>query len=694
MQRNMGNPFRITKSTDLTDHQILDLWVDVAGEDALVDVARPASLMPMLILGGKGSGKTHLMRYFSFALQRLRFEKQGLTCLQGVGADRYIGVYLRCGGLNSDRFCGKGQSEDVWKDLFAYYCELWLAQELLDIANTVLSEKAELGDVEQDVARRVEQLFDKWPFPESTDISGVRHAIEHIQKGLDFKINNVSLTGDLDIDILVTRGKLVFGIPRILAAVLQPTIGQDVVTVYMLDEFENLTSAQQRFINTLVREKEVASTFKIGARLYGIKTYATYSDGEENQKDSEFELLPLDQKLRTSKNYPEFCRALIAKRLDQGGIYAPPMREDMATKLNAFFETVDDSWNSAYWRDVVSKHKPLERPHLKELRKNLQAGLKSGISVGIETEGGIDAVVEAVSVVDFPILEKANVLLLYQAWAGGGDLAASSKQIFDDANVFLSADSSSARTRVKQTLDHFRNDLAAQLLRDCDEKATYAGIDSFIEMSEGLPRALITILKNTYDWSVFNGESPFQRGRVSLASQRRGVAEASEWFFQSMRKAGRDGVIVQKTVERLAEICRVNRFADKPVECSLITFSIPESELSEEARHTLQVATSRSFLISIIGGQKAKNSKEVDPKYQLNKMLCPRWDLPIARRGTLPLSAEFANAIFEFNQENKFRDLLSSFRARMTAPTFGKKAERSGKSARGPDNLNLFGHHD
>lgn len=694
MQRDLGNPFSITKSTDLTDSQILELWVDVAGEDALVEVARPASLMPMLILGGKGSGKTHVMRYFSFALQRLRFEKKAMSCLEGIALERYIGVYLRCGGLNSDRFRGKGQNDEVWKDLFAYYGELWLAQELLNIASTLLSGNAHLDDLERDVARKVEQLFDKWPFQDSNSISDASQAIERIQKDLDFKINNASLTGILDIEILATRGKLVFGIPRILATVLKAITEQDIITVYMLDEFENLTPTQQRFINTLVREKEVPSTFKIGARLYGIKTYATYSDGEENVKDSEFELLPLDQKLRRSRTYPEFCRALITKRLDQANIHGPSLRDDMAVKLNAYFETVDDSWNSGYWMKVVSKYAPLERPHLKALQNSLQVGLKSGIATGIRSEKDIDTAVKAVSIRDFPLVEKANILLLYQKWAAGGDLVAASEQICAEAKVFLSAAKGPNQTRVKQTLDHYSNDLGAQLLRDCHEKATYAGIDSFIEMSEGLPRTLITILKNTYDWSVFNGESPFQRGRVSLASQRKGVSEASEWFFQSMRKAGRDGIIVQKAVERLAEICRVNRFSDKPVECSLIAFSIPESELSDEARHTIQVATSRSFLISITGGQKAKNSKEIEAKYQLNKMLCPRWDLPISRRGTLPLSAEFANAIFEFNQEDKFRELLGGFQARVMAPMFGKKAKKKGAGGQERNNLNLFGDHD
>ena len=56
----MTNPFQLTRAADLNDKQILDLWVDPEGE--LGKRLRPASRLPMILLGGKGSGKTHLMR--------------------------------------------------------------------------------------------------------------------------------------------------------------------------------------------------------------------------------------------------------------------------------------------------------------------------------------------------------------------------------------------------------------------------------------------------------------------------------------------------------------------------------------------------------------------------------------------------------------------------------------------------------
>ena len=126
-QITQANPFGITKAVDLNDEQILSLWVNVSGAAAdFAEFARPQSPMPTFIMGAKGSGKTHLMRYHSFELQTLRHNQRNVSLREGVRSDGYIGIYMRCSGLNSGRFANKRQSPEVWKELFAYYIELWL----------------------------------------------------------------------------------------------------------------------------------------------------------------------------------------------------------------------------------------------------------------------------------------------------------------------------------------------------------------------------------------------------------------------------------------------------------------------------------------------------------------------------------------------------------------------------------------
>src|SRR6266700_4247185 len=125
MDDSFDNPFSVTRAADFTDEQIFQYWVDLTNGAGFLELVKPRSEMPMLILGSKGSGKTHIMRYLSFPLQQLRHTKVVAT---GIKEEGYLGIYMRCSGLNSARFRDKGQSEDVWKTIFAYYMEVWLAQ--------------------------------------------------------------------------------------------------------------------------------------------------------------------------------------------------------------------------------------------------------------------------------------------------------------------------------------------------------------------------------------------------------------------------------------------------------------------------------------------------------------------------------------------------------------------------------------
>ncbi|PII37952.1 hypothetical protein T190_28390 [Sinorhizobium meliloti CCBAU 01290] len=241
-------------------------------------------------------------------------------------------------------------------------------------------------------------------------------------------------------------------------------------------------------------------------------------------------------------------------------------------------------------------------------------------------------VLHAFSKPDSPVLEKLNIMLFMQDWAKGRDLSASFVRISSEMNSFLKGDSDG--DRYKQALGHYAGDLSAQLLREARKPQYYGGIDNFVRMSAGIPRALLTILRSVFEWASFADERPFEGGLISLRSQQKGVLDASDWYFSNMRKAGPDGIVIQAAVERLANIFRINRFSDKPVEISLCSFSVSEREVSDEARRVLGLAEARAFLHRIPGGQKERNSEDVTAKFQLSPMLAPRWDLPLSRRGS------------------------------------------------------------
>ena len=670
------NPFNITKAVDFSDQEIHDYWVDISGEDGFVGMTKPTSPMPMLILGGKGSGKTHLMRHFSYPLQRIQHAD---NVIEGIRSDGYLGIYFRCGGLNSHRFSGKGQPDETWVEVFAYYMELLFGQLVLDTVMDLCGESEELKNRESALCTDICALFD---MVEPTSLVSLANVCEHLndlRRRLDKAVNNCAITGSLDLRIPVSNGRLIFGMPRVFSKHL-PML-EETLYVYLIDEFENLTESQQKYINTLYREKEKPCSFKIGARLYGVRTYSTYSADEDNKEGSEYDKLWVDSRLRLTNTrvYRTFAKKLILKRLVEHG-FVPSMKgsqKSMAQLLDTFFENPSSSdlarEETAY---ILDKYEGRERPHFQSLRMKLETGLESGVSPGVTEPRQLVEIVKTLQYPHVPLLEKANAFLLYKDWNSQKNLVQAAKNIASECHAYAQG---CRKGRYARNIHHFKADLLAQLSRECDQKQRYRGIDTIIDMSWGLPKNLLILLKDIFSWAVFYGEQPFREKAISTRAQDAGVAEAAEWFFRDARMTGRNGRRIQDAINRLGTLFRSIRFSDKPAECSCSAFSCDVSRITEESRKLLDLAEKWSLLIDV-GDQSDRNTERVDLKYQMNRMLAPRWGIAISRRGVLALSPDEVNAVFDPDYADQFDSILKKRIDRMTAPYFGPKPSGSSEN--------------
>jgi hypothetical protein len=660
------NPFNITRAADFSDQQIEDYWVDLADGNGFMEMAKPTSEMPMLILGGKGSGKTHLMRYFSYQLQKIRHEG---TVIEGIQDEGFIGIYFRCSGLNSSRFSGKGIPDDTWADVFSYYMELWVAELVLSLLSDLVKVNPALQSCEAAVCRDVIKLFDDPEFACPRGLSELIAFFKLLQKNVNNAVNNSSISRQLDLNILITPGTLTFGVPKAAASNFAPLRATQFL--YLIDEFENLTEPQQKYINTLYREREAPCSFKIGARLYGVKTYHTLSANEENKKGAEYEVVYLDDYFRKAGSYPEFAKKLCVRRLVEAGYSANDMK--------GFFETFPESrLEEELLRHALGSRSSIERPYFKKLQEALSIGLRKNVAYGVRSDGDIKAIVTNLSFPEQPLLEKVNSFLFYRAWFKKEDLLRASESINKECCEYLKTPNSS--NRVQLALAYFKSDLIAQVLRESKQRHFYLGFETFVEMSDGLPRYLLIILKHIYKWAVFNDEQPFTPASViSKESQWKGVREGSDFFYNDARMTGESGALVRAGIDRLSELFRDIRFSDKPSECSISTFSVDESKLTETARELISGARDWSLLIDIESGQRDRNSMRVDAKYQINKMLAPRWDLPIYRRGAVGLNPEEVNSIFDPEHVENFENLKTERIERMMAPFFGRSSKTEAK---------------
>lgn len=648
------NPFDLTKASDFSDEQIIQYWVDLVGGGGLQDLFKPTQQMPMLLLGGKGSGKTHLMRYYSSTVQKLRFG----NLLKAIQDEKMLGIYVRADGLNVGRFDGKGYGDDEWGAVFNYYFELWLATHFLKNLQECQRENKDIIN-EQSFIDDAKGLFSNSQ-PES--ISTLQALIDHLAElrmRIDHIVSNCAIkrTSLREIEICVNPGGLIFELPNIVNR--HSHAFNDVIFVYMIDEIENFNAIQQKFLNTLIRYRKGPTSIKVGARLYGIRTKETLGVGEEIKQDAEYERVELDAFLREhSAGYAGLAKKLIIKRLQKAQLV--PFGDLPNYKLEVYFQTLDpnDHYREATLELVNnydSKHK--ERPYFTELRNKIME------VVGTDKEASsremVDAIIVSLKIPDYPLLEKTNLHIFYKEWGGLSELYMLAKRIGADANNFL-VGGKSASPSYFQIFDHFKSDFLAQLYRDCGKgRGVYAGLDTLIELSQGIPRNLISLLKHIYRRSFFAGEQPFQSGKViSIESQVEGVRDASAWFWDDAQPDSH-GPEVRSSVESLAELFREVRYSLKPAECDLGTFTVDTSIGTQAARNVLNHAENWSYLIRIRDGAiNRNNSAAIDEKFQLSPMLAAKWGVSEHRRGTFPLNESLFNALFDPAHKSELSDLV------------------------------------
>jgi hypothetical protein len=317
-----------------------------------------------------------------------------------------------------------------------------------------------------------------------------------------------------------------------------------------------------------------------------------------------------------------------------------------------------------------------ERHYLRELKRKLST-LPVAQRAPLLDPKDVDFIIEAARVPSLPLLEMANVLMIHRAWARGRSLIDLAQIMIDTRGPRDDFGSVSPNEAQRRILSHYASDLRAQIRG----REIYAGIDTFINMSGSSPRNLLVILKNVYRWALFNGERPFDGGKISIEAQQSGIQEAAKWFFDDAKPLGQDGEDVHTAIDNLGELFRRMRFADKLVECSLTTFSSDLSGCSSRTREMVELARRWGMLVRVDEGQKERNTGLIEAKFQLNRMLSPRWNLPIARRGAVRLSSNEMNAIFDPTHFNEFRSVVRGRLRRMNAP-FGRGPDSTQETLR------------
>lgn len=215
-----------------------------------------------------------------------------------------------------------------------------------------------------------------------------------------------------------------------------------------------------------------------------------------------------------------------------------------------------------------------------------------------------------------------------------------------------------------------KSDAIAQIYSEAGRQTAYAGFTELVSLSGFLPRNLLMTLKYVSHWAQFHGENVFRgSGPISERALSEGVLEASSWYLSDAKPLGSEGEECEIAIRRLGQYLRSIRYANKPSEIDVATFSTSMTKVSPGALAVLERCVSHGLLIEVRGGRSARNHGARHRKFQLHPMLTPMWGLRPGRRGDATLDRATFEAIFNPKVEDlAFQQVREALEVSLNAP--------------------------
>lgn len=262
---------------------------------------------PCVLMGGRGTGKTTVLRGLSYKGQYALNNED----IDSFDLNNYIGIYFRCDTNHVHAFDGKGIDDEDWMKIFAHYFNLILTSEILEFIDW----HKQLSPEDEVLSEHACHLIATSLHLES-DVYDFRHLIDNLETAMykfQADINNIA---DGNMPKLSLAGD-----PIKIATEQARRLNQfKNKTFYLLiDEYENLLDSQQQIINTLLKHVPQSYTIKIGVREMGWRVKHTMNPQESVIDPADYVLFNIVNEFtdETPEKFESFARDVCQLRIKE-----------------------------------------------------------------------------------------------------------------------------------------------------------------------------------------------------------------------------------------------------------------------------------------------------------------------------------------------------------------------------------------
>lgn len=620
-----------------------DLWESYVLPPYFPNLGLQEARKSVVLEGGRGCGKTALLRYLSchsqFSSNRDNLPKSALAT---------IGLYLKADSQYFSSFIGAGIEERKWQDIFEHAMCLALAEQVI-AALTALNCNAEREEIYGNLQilnfssavgglscspvpetlkgfvawlRSQRQILSRWFKNFDDDKPPELFALRDFMQGLIYEV----------------REKLQY-------------MKNSVFAVY-IDEYENLLDYQQRFLNTLIKSGEPPLIFHIAMKPKGMRTRMTIGT-EAIQEIGDFRRIILDDELR--QDFDLFAAELFFFRLLQVGlpdIVSPVVRHRLQVESMIEYRRTDPGYRIKVLSEIHRVLPGMRNAEIAALVFDDQVLFKRWqklISDGIRAKGAT-LKPEQFSDEGFPEASLVCAALLHQG-------SKRAEEILAEFDKLRSGQPS--KFREGDWIHHF---LVGTLLllylpyrqRPCP---LYAGFDAFVKLSQTNIRHFLELCHLSI--GTFEPKIDFAKFVVPIPSQAEAAFRASRNFKEEVSGCGDMGNRLLTIVNFLGKLFRLSQGRASQSEPERTHFTIINGEIGPHAMKVIDEAIKWSVFFKV-PESKVKGVRYESSEYVLNPIYAPFFGISYNKGRKLEIPYDQADTMLT-GQVDDFTTLLRHY---------------------------------
>jgi hypothetical protein len=577
---------------------------------------------PRLIIGGRGCGKTMLLRYWS---HQSMFSPQR----KGISDNKVyqVGLYWRADTQFASAMVERNVSTDTWEAAFAHMSALVIGSEMLNSLHSIIQSHSEVLSEDEVQAVDLKRLRAFKPeLPGRVD--EMRDALQEELWRFEAWVNDVRKRQE---PYFLPGRKFVLALLKEIQRQL-PVLSNAVFFVY-IDEYENLATYQQTIINTWLKHSEPPLVFNLAMKRNAFETLKT--TGTESLSDiHDFRTHDLEQLFLGEDAAVFFAEILFLKLANAGVRCLPTSGVDLRDPAR-----LSERSRPEYKREIL---RAIERilPDVTRQQlalnvfqdESLSKKLRERIKTAAEQRGAGKSV-ERFYRPDLPEASIITPALLHRK-RNSPDAIAAEMELLErgEVNYFTGR------------RDWIQNNFVGSLLQLYEpyDRACpfYAGFHTFLKLSRGNIRHFLELCHKSIERAFPDGG--YGGEEISPAHQAEAARQASTAFLGEIRSFGRYGNKLHFFVLGLGSLFALAHLRPSLSESEQSHFSIVrgEEELTDKDQEFLREATKWSVIFEEKGTKLKQNYQPETVEYVLNPIYAPYFHISYRKMRKLELKSD------------------------------------------------------